>query len=91
MNKAWRIWKEFRSPRLKCGRIGCKTRVYSTHGYERTPTGHHYVAFSIKVKITKCVRCGKKCYEVVSRTGLDSLTLNRNKMDELEEIGWVII
>ena len=93
MKTLMRMWHEFRNPRLKCGEIGCTTRTYTKRGYEMDPErlGHHYAAYSVKFKITECTRCGKKHTAVVSRRGLDSITLDRDRMEELEETGRVIM
>ena len=82
---------EMRNPAAKCERVGHKMHEQHRRGYLSDIRGHfRCVAVAVKEKRTVCGRCGmENAWERVSERGINSLILDSEWMETLEETGEV--
>jgi hypothetical protein len=85
-----RLWQEVWEPHLKCERVGHKWTRETRRGYRKPDYGEwgfwSYVAFRIREKRTRCVRCGEATpWGDRRESGLTGLTLPSTWMEVLDE------
>jgi hypothetical protein len=85
-----RWWKELRTPRLKCERIGHKTHVAVRRGYRKSrDTFSCYVAESVTQHRICCKRCGEtiRDWQDKNVTSLTGLRMSEDAWDVLNDQG----
>lgn len=83
-----RIFKELFNPKLKCQRVGRKTKTRHYSGYERT-LSWSAVADEVSGEILYCPRCGFRHQRTVTkRHGIQGLTCPQSMMDKIREEGF---
>ena len=89
-----RWWNEFRSPELKCERVGHNWQTRYLTGYAKPWAVNQWtngVAFDVEVEVPVCKRCATKNMEslvVLELHPIHSLSLPSDWFKILNKTGW---